>query len=329
MKVTLSPFESWENLNHEVKKTLALPDGTEARVYTGLSSAIYEIAMGTAQFYSHKRSLGFVPGRTPHYQGLLPYLYKEGYILQNWEQVADAPLTEKDWADSLKKDTNLVISCEDHPVTGELYEIDGLDQILNEKKIFHLRISHQAHLTRKIDVLPYTARICSYNPQAAVAQMGVKFKSPPLMAPGLYWEPSTFLSQVSKVRESAAEDMKAVKGFEASLPEGFQVLFQEDKKAEQRLFDRSLIYCEDMGGEALQQFLATQLNFRLEKPGWEERIETTHLCRWGGTRNYESWWTPRPADSVLRGLVVLGLEVIKHPEISVVLAKSLRECRIL
>lgn len=321
MKVTLTPNEGWENLNAEVKKTLALPDGVEPRAYLGLSSAIYEITMGTAQFYSHKRSLGFISGRTPHYQGLLPYFYKEGYHIQFKEE--ETP--EKEWVDSLKKDTNLVISCEDHPVTGELYDVENLDLILNEKKIFHLRISHHAHLTRAIENRPYTARICSYNPQVAVAVMGQKFKSPPLMAPGLHWEVSAFMTQLNKVRESAKENADLIKNFESKLPAGFQAYFQHDR----RLFDRSLIFADDMGGEALQQFLATQLNVRLEKPGWEDRIETTHLCRWGGTRNYEVWWTPRPPDNVLRGMVILGLEVISHPEISVVLEKSLRECRIL
>lgn len=320
MKVTLTPFEGWENLNAEVKETLALPENVEARAYMGVSSAVYEIAMGTAQFYSHKRSLGFISGHTPHYQVLLPYFYKEGYQIQTREEST----SEKEWVDSLKKDTNLVISCEDHPITGELYDLEALDESLNEKKIFHLRISHHAHLSRSLEVKPYTARICSYNPQVAVAQMGQKFKSPPLMAPGLHWEAAPFLQQINRSRESK-ENQTTVKAFESKLPTGFQAYFQHDR----RLFDRSLIYASDMGGEALQQFLATQLNIRLEKPGWEERIETTHLCRWGGTRNYGSWWNPRPTDDVLRGMVILGLEVIQHPEISVVLERSLRECRIL
>lgn len=320
MKVDLLPFESWENLNAQIKSTMQVDQAVAIRVYRGLASAVYELAMGTAQFFSHKRSVGIVPGQTPHYQGLLPYLYKEGYEIQFLRENQDVT----SFVESLKKDTNFVISCEDHPITGQVFDIDVLDRLLNERKIYHLRISHHLHLFRKQEIQPYSGRICSFDPKTAVALLGPKFKSPPLMAPSMDWSDPESLLVIRSLEQSAQEDATMVKKVESELPVGFKPLLNKEK----RIFDRALIYCEELGGEAVQQFLASQLQMEIRKPSWETQIETTHQCRWGGVLQDESWWNPKPSDDVLRGLLILGLDTLKNPGFRITLERALQECRI-
>lgn len=320
MKLDLLPFESWENLNAQIKTAMHADVSVETRVYSGLAAAVYELAMGMAQFYSHKRSVGIVPGQTPHYQALLPYLYKEGYEIQFLKEGQDS----KTFVDSLKKDTNFVISCEDHPVTGQIYDVDPLDQQLNEKKIYHLRISHQLHFFQKPEIRPYSARICSFNPKTTVALLGAKFKSPPLIAPTMDWSDLAPLQAIQLSVQSAQEDAATVEKIESNLPMGFKPLLT----MEPRIFDRALIFSEELGGEAVQQFLASQLNVELKRPSWETQIETTHQCRWGGIPLAESWWKPKPHDDILRGLLILGLETLKNPGFQSALEKAHQECRI-
>lgn len=320
MRLDLLPFESWENLNAQIRTLIQVDPTNETRVYRGLAAAIYELAMSTAQFYSHKRSLGIVPGQTPHYQVLLPYLYKEGYEIQFLKDLQDPKAT----VESLKKDTGFVISCEDHPVTGQLYETDSLDQLLNEKKICHLRISHHFHLLKKSVVLPYTARLCSFDPTTAVAILGSKFKSPPLMTPLMDWSDPGILQRIRSLLTNTQEDLTLVKQVESELPAGFQPWLKNEK----RIFDRAVIFSEELGGEAVQQFLAGQLRMEIREPGWETGIETTHLCRWGGVHPQETWWNPGPNPEILRGMLILGLETIKNPGFKLALAKAYSECRI-
>lgn len=320
MKVDLLQFEAWENLNDAVAAELNMGSDLAVRSYPGLSSAIFELALGTAQFYSHKRSVALIKGGTPHHFGILPYLYKEGYEVQ----VAPENFKPIEWVESLKKDTCFVIYPEDHAVTGELYETAELEKCLNEKKIFSLQISHHNHLYRSVPLGLYSARICSFDPQTALVFLGPKFKSPPLMVSSMDWEKEKFLQALRHARTQNKENQNLVEEFERNLPKGFSAFLQTSH----RCFDRSLIYSEEVAGEALQQFLASALKFKLQKPGWESKLETTHLCRWGGTRNYDEWWKPRPAESILRGLLILGTDVLEHPEVRTFLEKALRECQI-
>jgi len=320
MKVDLLPFEAWESLNVTAAEALQTPPDVTLRCYQGAALAVFELAQSTAQFYSHKRAVAFVPGATPHYQSLLPYFYKEGYEVQMAPEAFEA----KAWVESLKKDTCFVLLAEDHAITGELFDHAELEKLLNEKKIFCFKVSHHAHLTKKSEILPYSARICAYDPQTAVALIGNKLKAPTLISGYMNWEPQAFMQRLEKARQGAKENREKVESFEKNLPAGFKPFFQTTH----RLWDRAAIYSEDVAGESLQQYLAGALGLQIAKPGYEMRLETTHLCRWGGTKNYDEWWKPRPVESILRGLLLLDLEVLDHPGLRAALEKALRECQI-
>jgi hypothetical protein len=320
MKVDLSAFEVWEHLNSEIATELQTPEEVTVRSYPGLPAAVFELVQSTAQFYSHKRSVALVGGQTPHVQSILPYLYKEGYEVQ----IAPADFSQTEWLASLKKDTCFAIVSEDHPVTGELYQVEEIEKFLNEKKIFCFRISHHNHLYRSLNLMPYSARICSYDPQTAVVLMGARQKAPALLAPFLSWNEAQFLKSLRDVRRSSKENRALVEAFESQLPKGFQKLLDHPN----RCFDRALIYSEQAGGEALQLFLASKLNVSLGTPSWETEIETTHLCRWGGIKNYDLWWNPRPVESILRGLLILSTDILEHPDLKLTLQKALQECQI-
>jgi hypothetical protein len=317
MKLDLTPFENWESLNERLAVELQYSENS-LRAYSGAAAAIYELAMSTAQFYSHKRSVGFVEGQTPYLIGLLPYLYKEGYQVQ--VAPAEASLDWKAWVEGLKKDTNFVAFCEDHPVTGEVYDVGQLEIALNEKKIFCLRISHNQHLFKKIEIQPYSARICSYQGNTAVAILGAKFRSPPLMAQSMDWSLDDFIKSI-QISRTSHEDKALIQNFEKTLPSPFQQYL----KTESRLFDRALFYCEEITGEALQQFLKKELNQPLLRAGLEKDIETTHLCRWGGHASYEPWWKPTPKPEVLRGLTVISADLIQKTNLKDLLSKAVKE----
>jgi hypothetical protein len=320
MKVDITPFEAWESLNLAVQGLLATPPDSNLRCYQGAATACFELALSTAQFYSHKRSVAILAGGTPHFQSILPYLYKEGYDVQ----MAPENLEAKAWVESLKKDTCFVLFSEDHAITGELYDTQELETLLNEKKIFCFKISHHAHLFRQTETLPYSARICAFDPQTAVAMIGNKLKAPPLISAYLSWEPEIFLHSIQKAKSSQFENRALVEKLEHGLPAGFQAFFAKDN----RIWDRAVIYSEAVAGESLQQYVAGALGLKIDRPGFENGIETTHLCRWGGIKNYDEWWKPRPAESILRGLLLLGTQVLDHPGLRAALEKALRECQI-
>ena len=117
MKLDLFPLETWETLNSTIKTAWNVPEDVSVRTFSNLPTAVYEVAQGTAQFLSHKRSLAVIKGQSFVFQPLLPYFYKEAYQIQilGHQSLPDVKI----WVEALKKDTLFVVFCEDHPVTGE------------------------------------------------------------------------------------------------------------------------------------------------------------------------------------------------------------------
>lgn len=322
MKIDILPDETWEALNSSAKILLNPSEENLLKCYVGAAAAAFEIVLSTAQFYSHKRSIALIPGKTPFFQGVLPYFYKEGYEVQ----AAPENLNVQEWADSLKKDTCLVMIPEDHPITGQIFAIEELEKILNDKKIFCVMLSHHKHLFNAQNPLPYSVRIQVYGPQSAIAVCGSKFKSPNLLSQYIYWDERAFMDQVKSVISEAKENQALVESFETHLPGGFLPFFKD--KNIRRSYDRVVIYSEKLGGESVQQFLASKLGLDIKSPGFESQVETTHLCRWGGTHANYDWWGNRPKDDILRGLLILNTEILKNNSLLEFLATADQECSI-
>ena len=58
------------------------------------------------------------------------------------------------------------------------------------------------------------------------------------------------------------------------------------------------------------------MQFPLRNPGLFMEIESANLCRWGGISLYDQWWIGKPADDVLRGLLVLSLKTVTSTKIN-------------
>lgn len=297
MKLALVSLENWEALNDEVKAKLSVADENFVRVYKGAAHAVFEIAQGTAQFLSHKRSMAIIKGQTPYFEMLLPYFYKEAYTVQalNYQNLADP----ESWVNSLKKETSFVLFCEDHPVTAELYDFDRLDQILNDRKIFSFRISHFRHLYEKETVRPYSVRICYFNNDYAIAVCGERFKSPALIAPYMNWDISKYLEELTKIHVSSLDRVQVEAMEQAFLPMASPWFTSPTN----RLYDRVLLKFKDVSGELMLQRLFEKL--QVEESQFYKTIDTTNLCRWNHYKTFTGWWDPLPATTDLASLVVI------------------------
>lgn len=297
MKLALVPLEEWERLNEQLKIHFSLPPDNSAKIYKGMAHAVFEIGQGTAQFLSHKRSLGVVKGQTPYFDSLLPYFYKEVYGVQ---AISHTALTNpEEWVNGLKKDTIFVLLAEDHPVTGELYDYDKLDALLNEKKIFSFRISHFRHFYEKNPLRPYSVRICYFNNDLAVAMCGERYKTPALMAPQMSWNPSQCLTTLEKVHASP-QDQQLVETFEKSFAGDATPWFTQPTP---RLYDRVLLKFPEVSAEALLQRLYDHL--QVDPSKYYETIDTTNLCRWHHFKTFAGWWEPKPTPEDLESLLVI------------------------
>lgn len=300
--------ESWDELNDSLKTQLGLAAPLRARAYKGIAQAVFEITQGSAQFMSHKKAIGVIKGQTSVFDNLLPYYYKETY-----EVVIASHLNlknVKEWVDGLKKDTNFVFFAEDHPVTGEVYPFaDELDKALNDKRIFSFRVSHARHFHEALDVRPYSVRICSFAPEIAVSVLGERFRCPPMMAQNMAWNAAE-LSQVMQMSTSERQtNPRLVTDFEKSIAPIAELYFQENQA---RLFDRAVIVFKDVSAEALAQRVFLKLGLSPEE-GWT-RVSSTNMCHWSGTKMFGHWWDPSPSYEMLRGMLIIGTQMLEESD---------------
>lgn len=327
MRIDLLPPEMWETLNDRVRPLVKVANDCSVRVHPGLQASIYETVMGIAQFFSHKKACGVIKGATPYFEGVMPYLFKDGY------QVQAMKLSEwgnfKAWMDALKKDTNFVLVPEDHPVTGEIYDWDPIDAILNEKKIFSIRLSHFNHFRGNENLRPYSVRINSLSQKLSVVVGGNKFKSPPLISHKMHWDVEKTSTEIQKLLSAFTEDQSVVEAFEKKIQADSSMGLQVLPIAGQRVWDRSLIFSAAINGEALENYLFHPKYGRFANPpGAEYEFESTSLCRWGGISLFENWWENKPAVEVLRGMVILSVESMKRSEILNELKAAVGACQI-
>lgn len=296
MQICLLPEEGWNSLNDQVG----------GRVFPGLSAAVYEMVVGSAQFLSHKRSIAYVKGQSFVLKPFLPHFYKEAYNVQTTTEKDPSELLK--WVETLKKDTACAVLFEDHPITGEIFAWKELDALLNDRKIYSVRISHNLHRFEKQSVHPYSVRICHYDSDWAVAFLGEKVKAPPLAVHTLNWQDKTW--PAAKFGAVPLNDAVLVKTFESHLPSGFHPWLTGDN----RIFDRSVIYHDFASGDFMREQLLKNL-------GRDVEIETLNLCRWGGGRLLEEWWEPKPTNERLAQSLILEARLLKNPSLLSMLAE--------
>lgn len=308
MRIDLLHSFSWEESGEAgaaaLPEHLKLTGGQSVRVYNGLSQALFEIAFGTAHLFSHKRNMGLVSGNTWAFDAIMPLLYKENFQVQevSW-QTADF----KTFLADLKKETLFVLWSEDHPITGELAEADQIDQELNSRRIFSIRVSHFAHLTRGQELRPYSIRLCSLSQGLTLALCGARFRTGPVIAHRQNWSVSDIVEQIQSRYGNAHEDESAVLNFEKETPlaSGFFPLLQHHR----RIFDRAIIYHPNLNSEPVMHSLLGKQ--ALSRQGEAADVEILNRCRWQPLPQLRAWWKPMPDEAVLRGLLLLSVNQIK------------------
>jgi hypothetical protein len=308
-----------EELNLQIHKELGLSQDESVRIYPNLYQAVFEIAFGTGLFYSHKKSLAWLKGQSFAFDNVMPFLYKESFQAQSFSllsfrnQFPDGQA----WVTSLSKDTNFVLRNEDQPLTGETFDLSDVDSFLSDKKIFSFVVSHQSFKFKKPKIYPFSAWICDYGPHFCVAIFGSKFKTPVQTAKFFTYDVDAVLNTIKNESQSRA-DQKIVEKFEAQLPPNFYPYFASGQT---RIYNRSLIYNENLNANALKAALIRSLNLT-DKNSIIDFNQCSH------PQLDISWWENKPREAMRRGLIALPLEVIARSGIHKEIEDAVKECQI-
>jgi hypothetical protein len=308
LKIPLLPPDHLETIETEVTRHLQTlnPGKSTARLHPGVSISLNEAARGIARLFPHKKSLAYIKGTGPHFEAIMSYFSMEGMQIQPLEH---SVLNETGWIEKLNKDTLMLLHGEDDPITGEIFSGADFRKALSDKRIFSVSISQARHRYDpewKID--PYAVRIFSAK-RFSLCWLGERAtKIEPLTLGPSDWNQEA-LAGWKEIFTMEKSKKEVILNFENKNHGGSKPLFAPDRL---RVWDRALIYWDDMDGEAFISLFAEKLGIHLEPPGSEDRLETTSLCRWGGLKSFK-WLRDRGySEETLRGLVILSPELLNE-----------------
>lgn len=308
MHIDIVPTESWQTLGDELKNNFSgqlFPSeaSVQLRCYRGAGHAAYEATQSLMQVYGHKKNIGYVNGLSPVFDFLIAQYLKEAFQIQSTEHLSMGPIEA--WVESLKKDTNFVLLAEDHPITGEIFDTTEIDRILNEKKIYSIRISHARHFQVTEEIRPYSARILSYGPDLAVVVYGSKFKPGGITASQMGWDKVSTIQKIQRKRKRVF-DQSLVQNFESALSD-----YKFFSTPISRLYDRAVLSFPEANGEAMIHEITEAMS--LNKNLAEDLMSTTSQCAGEEPLSFR-WWMPAPAPEILRGLVVFSAEILARKD---------------
>lgn len=322
--------EKWESLGDRLRSDFQLQPTESVRPYKGLGPSAFEISLSLAQFFAHKRAIGFCKGFSPWIDELHPYFIKEAYQIQNLDpshflKMADRGEGDQtsslvqDWVQSLKKDTLFVVACEDHPITGEVYDLSALDQQLNDKKIFFIRLSSRPAGKGPVRLGEYSIRLFSYGSDLALGFFGSKCKALGIFSNKMFWSDDDLNS--SKLYMSPSEQVDDVDRFEKELSQ-FRFQFQISS----RLKDRLVLIFPEVSADRMMKSLSQNLELQkelgfnssdIQNQLWSANscFQDSHLVEW-------KWWFQGPSVSQRRDLLLIGTELLKSKKLVALLQST-------
>ncbi len=288
------------------------------KVYRGLHHALTEVCIGLTQQFPHKKKAFYLEALSPFISRPMKQLSINGYqvISKPKELLKDS----ESFTNSLGKEDLFCLYSDDDPLLGVCHDVERLEGLLGEKKVFSLRISHNRFLSAGFEKSPgpMHVQILQLSRQYCVVISGLRARVPDLISGGLTWTEEDLTAIVSGFNKKLQEDEAAVKHFEAHLPEGARTLIPESA---QRLYDRSVFYWSDMDGHAFIHYLNQMSSSKpLFPPGESPLMEACSRSRWGEIKYFDWLMSSGVKPEALRGLVVLDASQVKESQLSLIQA---------
>lgn len=316
MLLPLQAPEIWDEINQKFQTFLGYPLDNPIKTYPNLYTAVDEVTNQIASFLSHKNSFTWIKGNSPLMDSTLPGFLREGMQVQSvdWKVFEQLAVDPKAWVESLPKDTLFVLGFEDHAVTAQKLHLQSVEEHLNQKKIYFIRVSHFSLPVQGADLKPYTIWIGPAGYQSlALVISGSRFRAPERGIAYQPWKPISF-SQL----EQLDEDQNAIENFESNFTN--EKWFQGK---ESRRYDRAALCFSDVTGEILRYQVLKSMGEDLNS----NLIETPHTCYLQSLKALRSWWTPQPEPDKLRGLILISLKMLKKSKFVETFQQSLNEIR--
>lgn len=312
MRMDFRAPNAWAILNEKLAEALDLvgiKGGVHA--YQGIGHALTEILVGVSRLYPLKKKIYWFKNMNPLFEPALTPLAKEGYRLIPLDM--EALRGPEKWIKKLDREDLLVLYSADEPLLGKSYDVELFESALKESSLIKIRVSHSRHFYEsdfKRGLLDRNkASLFTVSPRQAIAVLGERVQMGALVADKLSYDEDWDLHWAKTPLELSAS---SVLRFESHCVAGASPIFSPDAP---RILDRAAVYWPDLDGHAVIDRLARQMGFELKPPGWETRMETASLSRWGGVRTMDFLKAQGLTPEMIRGLVLISHDLLRPDQI--------------
>lgn len=312
MDLDYRPSNTWEQFNNQVKDYLVKQDILgQPRIFRGLQHALMEVTAGLVKQFPHKKTIYYLKNVDPIFEPVVVQLASDGLPVESLDvEVLSDPQA---WVNGLGQEVLMVIVTRDVPFIGKTYDLTPLYNSIRDKRIFLVECSHTAHrfAPLKSPIGKYHVTLNSFGETHALALAGDRTRFPNPITQSLYWSDEE-VQQFYLELESKPFDKKSIQDFEANPPADAKALYANSEQ--HRLFDRSLIYWEDMDGWAFVHEVQKLLGLPFQPAGLNTELETASLSRWGGVRTMDWLKSHGLTPEQIRGLVAISVDLIKNSD---------------
>ncbi|USN46316.1 MAG: hypothetical protein H6626_08810 [Pseudobdellovibrionaceae bacterium] len=309
MRLDFHVSGSWQAANSYLTKQLGLEGlQCEAKVYRGLHHALIEVTQGLVKNFPTKKKIFCFKDQDPFLEAPLRELAKQGLPVIRWE-LSHLEDPSK-WIEQVDREALMVVYADDDPLLGRVFNTNPLTEALADLRVFRIHASHSQHCYLESPVYAdrYEVKIMSMNPEVSLVVHGDKARMADMVSSGMYW-PQDLYQDVALKFDGDGWRKSTVVDFEKTQAGGFTPVFNPE---DLRVYDRAVIYWEDMDGYAFIDELARELGFELESPGEESRLETPSLSRWGGVRTMDWLHSHGLGVNAIRGTVMIDVNLIDN-----------------
>lgn len=333
MRFDLPIAGAWAAMNQVCREALALPvdDARAVYVFRGLSHATWEISVGLAKLFPHKRTIAYWLDEGALFEDLAARMSSDGAIACGFDSTQ--AMDPAPWLEPIKKDLLLTLESIDDAVSGESLAFDAIDLALKDSRTFRVRVSHALHRECDLSPGPFEAHVLSVDRELAIAVCGVRVKFDPSVASRLPWPeldagiPEAVSAVSARIGRRRAEDVKKdaelLRAFRNALPTGAR-LAAPAPAASQVSSERVLFYFEDVDGASVIERAGLSPEIALPVPGRDGLIEAGSSCRWVSPQALERFTKARGLNGrAARGLIAVSVAALRiAPDLAVRLANA-------
>ncbi len=321
---------SWETQNKILKEKLQIEHPqVQIGAYYGVGHALIDIFYGVKEFWPIRKHVIVIVDGSPYLIPALRTFTRDNFVVDRISS-QNNDIT-KEIVEKIKADTLAIIYCSDHIFTGEVWTNSELSKISLQKKIPLIEVNNYSHYYfKQSEYNPFLLSINNYQPDLAIVVAGHRVKYHQHSAALMEW--SVINTKMNSILNSPKQNQELVVHFEEQVRTNLTLKSKKislffDSKNLNRLWDRSIVNLDSIGGDYFINELAKKLGIDLNQPGYEARLETSHLCRWNTLDNFDWWGYKINNSDELKSLISISAEILGDPHFFKEFVEMINSCQ--